>query len=216
MTFYVSAACATVSAMLLMNILASKCLFSFRFLAIDAGIIVSWIAFAASDAVLQIYGKRAADRLALTGSIFGFIGAAVLLLAVQIPGIWRVGNISEEAANAIDFVVGSTFFTVLASSFAVFCGMLLNNLLHFIILKRQRSSGFNDFCIASGVSTFFSQLVENFIFSCLICFTLFDWTLFQCAGAAVVGAVLESMVVLVFIPVLFFMIRKAKKEKCNG
>ena len=135
MTFYVSAACATVSAMLLMNILASKCLFSFRFLAIDAGILVSWIAFAASDAVLQIYGKRAADRLALTGSIFGFIGAAVLLLAVQIPGVWRVGNISEEAANAIDFVVGSTFFTVLASSFAVFCGMILNNLLHFIILK---------------------------------------------------------------------------------
>lgn len=214
--FYVSAVCATASAMLLMNILASKCLFSYKFLAVDAGILVSWIAFAASDAVLQVYGKREANRLALIGCIFGFIGAAILLLAVHIPGVWRVGKVTEEVESAINFVVGSTFVAVLASSLAAFCGMLLNNFLHHAILKRQKTTGFNDFCVASGVSTFFSQMFENFFFCGLICYSLFDWTLLQCAGAAVVGAVLESFVVFIFIPVIFFMIRKAKRKMRDG
>ncbi len=187
-------------AVITMNFLARITLVSLPWLALNAGILVSWLSFLLMDIVAKHYGARAANLLSLVA-----IAANLLcsLICVVVGRIWNY--------PALDMVVGGQWSILLASTIAYVVSALTNNYTNVAIGSRFRKNpdGVAAYAARSFISTFLSQIVDNFLFV-FLAFWVFPfipgalpvrWSLQQCLGASVACAVFELLTEVIFSPI---------------
>ena len=196
----------TVLSVVGMNLLANKSIHTgLDWLALDCGIIFSWLAFLTMDVLTHCYGPRAATLFSVLALALNLFMAGVFFVASRIPGVWGESFVegSEDAINAaLDGTFSGTWFIILGSSVAFLTSAFVNNFLNYGIGRLLHSrEGFGRFALRAYVSTFVGQFVDNLVFALLVSRIFFGWTTLQCLTCALTGAVCELLFEVVFSPV---------------
>ena len=188
-----------------MNLLANKSIDTgVDWLALDCGILFSWLTFLSMDVLTHNYGPKTATVLSLAALGLNLLMALIFFLASRVPGVWGESFVdgSETVINtALDRTFGGTWYVILGSSVAFAVSAALNNFLNYGIgtLLRKNES-FGSFAIRSYVSTFLAQFADNLIFALIVSRNFFGWTTLQCFTCALTGAILELLFEVVFSP----------------
>ena len=200
-----------------MNLLANKTLLQLDWIALDGGILVSWLSFMCMDIITKHLGPRASNRITVLAAGINLLTCLIFFVAASIPS-----NAGDY--GAFNGIFGGTWFILLGSTVAFLCSAMINNFLNFAIgqMFKKKPDGKLAYAMRTYVSTFIGQFLDNFIFS-LIVFVLFApifwdgfcWTPLQCAMCALTGAVAELLMEIVFSPI-GYRITKRWKEKDVG
>ncbi len=201
-----------------MNLLANKSIDTgVDWLALDCGILFSWLTFLCMDVLTHCYGPKAATALSFTALALNLFMALIFFLASRIPGVWGESFVegSEDVINsALDNTFGGTWFIILGSSVAFLASAVLNNFLNYGIGRLlKRKQGFGVFAARSYISTFLAQFADNLIFALLVSQLFFGWTLVQCLTCALTGAVLELLFEVFFSPIGYRMSRAILRDR---
>ncbi len=196
-----------------MNLLANKSIDTgVPWLALDCGILLSWLAFLSMDVATHCYGPRTATVVSLTALALNLVMVAVFFVASIIPGVWGESFVpgSEGIINtALDHTFGGTWFIILGSSIAYAVSAVVNNFLNWGIGERVGNTrSFGTFALRSYVSTFVAQFTDNITFALIVSRTFFGWTMLQCITCALTGAVLELLFEVFFSPIGYRISRK--------
>ena len=188
-----------------MNLLANKSINTgLDWLALDCGIIFSWLIFLTMDILTHCYGPRAATMMSVAALILNLFMALMFFLASLIPGVWGESFVegSEAVINAaLDNTFAGTWYIIFGSSIAFICSAFINNFLNYGIGKLlKKEGGFGAFALRSYVSTFIGQFADNLIFALIVSRVFFGWTWLQCFTCALTGAVMELLFEIVFSP----------------
>ena len=196
-----------------MNILANKTIFQNDFLAIDGGILVSWLSFLSMDIVTKHFGPRASTRMSIFAVLVNLLTCLIFYIASIIP--------TSEDFSAFNGVVGGTWFILLASTIAFISSAIINNLMNYGTGKlfKKNPDGKLAFVVRSYVSTFIGQFFDNLIFA-VLCFMVFapifwngfHWTFIQCVTCSVLGAMLELVLEIAFSPFGYMITKNWKKH----
>ena len=196
-----------------MNLLANKSIDTgVNWLALDGGIVFSWMTFLSMDILTHCYGPRVSTALSFLALGMNLLMALFFFLASRIPGVWGESFVdgSEAVINrALDGTFGGTWFVLAGSSVAYAVSAALNNFLNYgigILLRSKQ--GFGSFALRAYVSTFLAQLADNLVFALLVSRLFFGWTLLQCFTCALTGAVMELLFEVLFSPLGYRMSRQ--------
>ncbi len=201
-----------------MNLLANKSVDTgVDWLALDCGILFSWMTFLSMDVLTHAYGPRAATLLSFAALAMNLLMALIFYLASRIPGVWGESFVegSEALLNrALDNTFGGTWFIILGSSVAFAASAVLNNFLNYGVGKLlKRKDGFANFILRAYVSTFLAQFADNLVFALLVSKIFFGWSLLQCFTCALTGAVAELLFEVLFSPLGYRISRYIEKER---
>ena len=194
-----------------MNFLARYTILSLPWLAVTAGIFVSWLAFLLLDIVVKHFGAPAANLLSLLAITVNLIFTMVCVLIAR---IWNY--------PALDSLIGGQWSILLASTIAYVVSALTNNYTNVSVGRRFRRNpdGAAAYATRTLVSTFLGQVVDNFLFV-FLAFVVFPlipgalpvrWTVYQCLGASLAGAALELVTEALFAPIGFQVLRSWKSR----
>ena len=199
-----------------MNLMANKSIdLHVEWLALDCGILFSWVLFLVMDIVTRRFGVRAANVLSAAALLINLLTSAIMIVISYIPGTWSQSYVdgSEQIINAaLDGTLGSSWFVILGSSIAFIVSAILNNILHFIIEKAFKNHNFVAFSVSSYVSTFIAQFVDNLIFALIVCLHFFGWSIVQCVTCAITGAVAELLFEVVFSPLGYKAVKRMEND----
>ncbi len=196
-----------------MNILANKTIYQSEIIAVDGGILVSWLSFLCMDIVTKAFGPRAATKLSVFATGTNLLVCLIFYLVSIIP--------TETDFSAFNTVVGGTWFILLSSTVAFLSSALVNNFLNWSIgrLFRRHPDGKLAYVTRSYVSTFIGQFFDNFVFAALtfmvfapIYWDGFRWTPLQCFTCSLLGAGLELLMEVVFSPIGYFVLKQWQKD----
>lgn len=186
-----------------MNLLANKTLFQNEWIALDGGILISWLSFMCMDIITKYFGPKASNKIAILASGINVLTCMIFYIASIIPS-------NANDYSAFDSVLGGTWFILLGSTIAFLISACINNFLNWTIGQafRKNPDGKLAYAVQSYVSTFVGQFLDNLIFS-IIVFVFFapifwdgfHWTVLQCSACALTGAVAELIMEILFSPV---------------
>ncbi len=201
-----------------MNLLANKSIDTgVDWLALDCGILFSWLTFLTMDVMTHCYGPKAATWMSFAALGMNLLMALIFFLASLIPGVWGESFVegSEGVINgALDRTFGGAWYVLLGSSIAFAASAVLNNFLNHALggLLRRRGS-FGVFALRSYVSTFLAQLADNLIFAFIVSRNFFGWTTLQCFTCALTGAVMELLFEVFFSPAGYRISRRIMRAR---
>ena len=196
-----------------MNILANKTIVNEEWIALDGGILISWLSFLCMDVVTKHYGPRAANKMTIFAVIVNLLVCLIFFVVSIIP--------TKDDYTIFNQIIGGTWFILLSSTIAFISSGILNNFLNYFINKqfKKNPDGKVAFTVSCYVSTFVGQFIDNLIFSILtfmvfapIFWDGFSWTFVQALMCAFTGAVLELLMEVVFSPFGYMMSRKWKRD----
>ena len=198
-----------------MNLLANKTLVQTTYLAIDGGILVSWLSFLCMDIVTKHYGPRASTRLSIFAIGVNLLACLIFFVASIIPS-------KADDYSKFNEIFGGTWFILLSSTIAFLCSAIINNVMNFLIGKmfKKNPDGKLAFVTRSYISTFIGQFFDNLIFA-VLCFMIFapifwdgfHWTFIQCVTCSLIGAALELVLEIVFSPIGYLVCKNWKKQE---
>ena len=196
-----------------MNILANKTLVQLEWIALDGGILISWLSFMCMDIITKHFGPKASNKVSILAALINLLTCAIFYIASVIPS-----NASDY--TALNSILGGTWFILLSSTVAFLLSALINNCLNHLISKCFKDQDSKkSYVVATYVSTFVGQFLDNLIFSVLV-FMLFapifwdgfSWTFVQCAMCALTGALLELIMEIIFSPIGYKIVNKWKAQ----
>lgn len=204
-----------------MNLLANKSIDGLpSWLALDAGIIVSWIIFMAMDVLVKRFGPRATTKLSIVAMLINLVVCGLFFIAAKIPGFWGMsfaedGSIIDAANIALNGTFAGTWYVLLGSSVAFLVSAIINNVLNFGIGKmfKKNPDGFGAYAARSFGSTIVGQFVDNLVFALIVSLNFFGWSFLQCIMCALTGAVVEFLFEAVFSPIGYKIVNKWQKEE---
>lgn len=201
-----------------MNLLANKSINTgLEWLALDCGILLSWLTFLCMDVLTHCFGPRAATAMSMVALVVNLLMALVLFVASQVPGVWSESFVpgSEQVINtALDHTIGGTWFVILGSSIAFVVSSVVNNFLNWGVGEHLAvREGFGAFALRSYVSTMIAQFMDNLVFALLVSHTFFGWTLLQCVTCALTGAFLELLFEVFFSPLGYRISRRIAPDR---
>jgi len=198
-----------------MNLLANKTIVQTEWIALDGGILISWLSFMCMDIITKYFGPKASNKVALLASLINFLTCLIFYVASIIPS-------SANDYTALNGILGGTWFILLGSTIAFLISALLNNFLNWFIGKAfsKNPDGKLAYAMQTYVSTFIGQFVDNLIFSVIV-FMLFApiywngfcWSFLQCTVCALTGAFAELIMEIIFSPIGYKIIKKWKKQE---
>ena len=197
-----------------MNILANKTLVQTKYLALDGGILISWLSFLSMDIVVKHFGPKASNRMSIFAVLVNLLVCLIFFIASVIPS-------DADDYSAFNTIIGGTWFILLSSTIAFISSALINNGLNFTVGKlfKRNPDGKLAFFTRSYVSTFIAQFCDNLIFAILtfmvfapIFWDGFSWTFIQCVTCSLLGALLELVMEVVFSPIGYFVCKNWKKS----
>lgn len=197
-----------------MNILANKTLVQTEYLAIDGGILISWLSFLSMDIVVKHFGPKASNRMSVFAMLVNLLVCLIFFIASIIPS-------DADDYSKFNEIIGGTWFILLSSTIAFMSSALINNGLNFAVGKlfKKNPDGKLAFFTRSYVSTFIAQFADNLIFAMLtfmvfapIFWDGFHWTFIQCVTCSVLGALLELVMEVVFSPIGYLVVKNWKKN----
>lgn len=196
-----------------MNLLANKTLLQVKWIALDGGILVSWLSFMCMDIITKHFGPKASNKISILAAIINLLTCFIFFIASIIPS-----NASDY--TELNSILGGTWFILLGSTIAFLLSALINNFLNWMITKAfKNKNSKKSFMVASYISTFVAQLLDNLIFSVIVFMIFaplywdgFNWTFIQCLMCAVTGATLELIMEVIFSPIGYKIVTKWNKE----
>ena len=198
-----------------MNLLANKTLLQLDWIALDGGILISWLSFMCMDMITKHFGPKASNSISLLAAAINLLTCLIFFVASAIPS-------NANDYTVFDGIFGGTWFILLGSTVAFLSSALINNSLNWLVGKcfRKNPDGRLAYSVRSYVSTFIGQFFDNFIFS-IIVFVFFapafwdgfHWTVLQCATCALTGAVAELIMEIAFSPLGYKITRRWQEEK---
>ncbi len=202
-----------------MNLMANKSInLPFDWLALDCGIIFSWLTFLIMDITTRHFGPKAASQLSIFAIFTNLIFCFLFFIASSISGIWSAAYQSPELINsAIDRTFGGTWYVLLGSSFAFLISAFVNNFLNYFIGKvfKKNSDSLIAYISSAYISTAVAQFIDNLIFALFVSHIFFGWTLLQCVMCALTGMIVELLCEFLF-AIFGFKICLRWKEKNVG
>lgn len=205
-----------VIALIAMNLLANKSINTgLDWLALDCGIIVSWIAFLVMDVMAKHFGAKASTELSIIAVIVNLICCLLFFTASKIPGVWGESYVdgSETVINtALDNTFGGTWYVLLGSTVAFVASAVVNNGLNFLIGKafKKKPDGFGAYACRAYVSTAVAQFVDNLVFAFLVSKIFFGWSAVSCIVCALTGMVVELLCEVAFSHVGYLICKRWK------
>ena len=205
-----------VTSIVAMNLLANKSIdLNLSWLALDCGILFSWLVFLLMDVVTKRYGVRAANILSCVALTINLFFSAFFIAASYIPGVWSQSFVegSESLLNgALDGTFRSSWFVILGSSVAFLTSAVLNNFLNAFFGKMLKNRGFLAFSVSCYASTLIAQFADNLLFAFIVSYNFFGWSPLQCVMCAVTGAVAELLFEVVLSPVGYRAVKRMERE----
>ena len=199
-----------------MNLLANKSIDTgTEWLALDCGILFSWLVFLLMDVTTKRYGARAANILSAFALLINLFFSAFFIAASYIPGLWSQSFVegSESVINlALDGTIRSSWYVILGSSVAFLASAVLNNCLNVTFGKLLKNKGFLAFSVSCYASTILAQFLDNILFAFIVSYRFFGWTPLQCVTCAATGAVAELLFEIVLSPVGYRAMKRMEKE----
>ena len=198
-----------------MNLLASKTLLQLDWIALDGGILISWLSFMCMDIITKHFGPKASNRISVLAAGINLLTCLIFFVASAIPS-----NAADY--TAFDRIFGGTWFILLGSTVAFLLSAVVNNTLNWMIGKgfRRHPHGKLAYAMRTYVSTFFGQFLDNFIFSVIVFVWFapifwegFCWTVLQCATCALTGAVAELLMEVAFSPIGYRVTRRWRRDE---
>lgn len=207
-----------VMSVICMNLLANKSIdLNLSWLALDCGIIVSWLAFLSMDVITKRFGAKAAIQISVVASVLNLVMCGIFYIGKLIPGSWGESfiDVGGDIANvALDNTFGGTWYVLFGSTVAFLVSAAVNAVLNEGIGKILKTKNeFLHFSIRSYVSTMIGQFVDNLTFALIVSHFFFGWTLLQCVMCAFTGAIVELVCEVIFSPIGF---RISKKWDAEG
>ena len=197
-----------------MNLLANKTLVQLDWIAIDGGILISWLSFMCMDIITKHFGPKASTSISILACAINLLTCLIFFVASAIPS--NAGDYS-----AFDGIFGGTWFILLGSTIAFLASAVINNTLNWLIglSFRKHPDGKLAYAARTYISTFFGQFFDNFLFS-IIVFVFFapifwdgfHWTVLQCSTCALTGALAELIMEVVFSPIGYRITQKWRAE----
>ena len=201
----------------LMNLLANKTIFESAWIAIDGGIVMSWLTFLCMDVVTKAFGPKAAVKMTVFALIVNLFVCLIFYLVSIIP--------TETDYSGFNLIFGGTWFILLSSSVAFLASGIVNSVLNWAVgrLFRRNPDGKLAYVCRCYISTFVAQFVDNLLFA-LLTFMVFapvfwngySWTFLQCVSCALLGALLELLMEVVFSPIGYRVLKSWKRDGIGG
>lgn len=197
-----------------MNLLANKTLLQTTFIALDGGILISWLSFMCMDIITKYFGPKASNKIAVLASAINVLTCAIFYIASIIPS-------NANDYTALDSILGGTWFILLGSTIAFLVSAVINNFLNWTIGKAfyRNPDGMLAYAAQSYISTFIGQFLDNLIFSLIVFVGFapifwdgFHWTILQCGACALTGAVAELIMEVLFSPFGYRIVSKWKEH----
>ena len=197
-----------------MNLLANKTLVQNYYIALDGGILISWLSFMCMDIITKHFGPKASNKVAIMASIINLLTCLIFYIASIIPS-------NANDYSVFNNILGGTWFILVGSTIAFLSSALINNFFNWLIGKsfQKNSDGKLAFITRTYISTFIGQFLDNLIFSVIvfvgfapIFWNGFNWTILQCVMCALTGAVAELIMEIIFSPIAYKITVKWKKD----
>lgn len=203
-----------------MNLLANKSIsLNVDWLALDCGIVFSWLAFLTMDIITKHYGPAAATKISVIVAVINLFFCLLFFLASLIPGIWGESYV-EGSQNIINNALNNTFggiwYVLLGSSIAFIISSFVNNFSNYALKSVFKKDDFKTFAFRSYISTALGQLADNLIFALLVSHFFFGWTLLQCFTCAVTGMLVELLCEVIFSRVGYQVCKDWKKNNIGN
>lgn len=198
-----------------MNLLANKTLIQTEWIALDGGILISWLSFLCMDMITKYFGPKASNKIAILASVINLLTCFIFYIVSIIPS-------NADDYTALNTILGGTWFILLGSTVAFLSSAVINNFLNWTIGRafHKNPDGKLAFAARTYISTFIGQFMDNFIFSMIVFVGFapvfwdgFHWTVLQCTVCALTGAVAELIMEVVFSPFAYGRINQWKKHR---
>lgn len=196
-----------------MNILANKTLVQLSWIALDGGILISWLSFMCMDIITKHFGPKASNKISLLAALINLLTCAIFYIASIIPS-------NANDYGQLNSILGGTWFILLSSTIAFLLSAVINNFLNYFISKcfKEKNSK-KSFVVATYVSTFVGQFLDNLMFSMMVFMFFapiywdgFSWTFIQCIMCALTGATLELIMEVIFSPIGYKIVKKWNEQ----
>jgi len=196
-----------------MNLLANKTIYQSDILAVDGGILVSWLSFLCMDIVTKAFGPKAATKLSVFATATNLFVCLLFYIVSIIP--------TDTDYTAFNTIIGGTWFILLSSTTAFLTSAVINNFLNWSIGKafKNNPDGKAAYIVRSYVSTFIGQFFDNLIFAVLTFMVFapvywdgFHWTFIQCVTCSLLGAGLELVMEVIFSPLGYAVLKRWEKD----
>lgn len=196
-----------------MNLLANKTLVQTDWIALDGGILISWLSFMCMDIITKYFGPKASNKIAVLASAINLLTCLIFYIASVIPS-------DAGDYTTLNVILGGTWFVLLGSTIAFLMSAVINNFLNWTIGKafHNNPDGKLAYITQTYISTFIGQFMDNLIFSIIVFVGFapifwdgFHWTILQCTVCALTGAVAELIMEIVFSPFGYKIVTNWKK-----
>ncbi len=197
-----------------MNLLANKTLLQLDWIALDGGILISWLSFMCMDIITKHFGPKASNSISVLAAAINLLTCLIFFVASAIPS-----NAADY--SAFDGIFGGTWFILLGSTVAFLSSAVINNTLNWLIGRcfSKNPGGKLAYAMRTYISTFIGQFFDNFIFSVIVFVFFapvfwngFSWSVLQCAMCALTGAVAELVMEIVFSPIGYRITKRWQAE----
>jgi len=205
-----------------MNLLANKSLaLNVEWLALDCGIIVSWLSFLSMDVITKRFGPKAAIQISVFALATSLLFCIIFFLGSLIPGEWGESFVdgSEDVINsALNNTFGGTWYVLLGSAAAFLLSSVVNNLLNWTIGKafKKNPDGAAAYAARTYISTAAGQFIDNITFALIVSHNFFGWSLLQCVTCSLTGMLVELLCEVVFSPIGFAVCRSWQKNNVGA
>lgn len=186
-----------------LNLFTGKELMNLPYLALDCGILLSWISFMCMDMLTKRFGAKAAVKLTIVSMIFNLCWCGISYLITHIGLNWSAFyTYNEDVANmAVNDTLGGTWYILLASTIALIVAAIVNAVINQAVGKLFKKDNFTAYAARSWISTFVAQFLDNLVFASIAFFVFFGWTFTQVLIYALLLATLEVIMEAVFSPI---------------
>ena len=208
-----------VLSVVLMNILANKELISVgNWLALDCGMLISWIAFFTMDLIARRFGSKASITLNIVAICINLLVAGILAIIGAIPGNWSASYTENQVVinEALDSTISGTWFVLLGSTIAFISSGIVHALTNSLTRKIFNKNTGKHYLITSYISTGIAQFIDNLIFALIVSLTFFGWNIVQCITCALTGMVMELIFEFAFGPIGYRVIKRWEKHKVGN
>ena len=195
-----------------MNLLAAKALVNESWIALDCGILVSWLSFLSMDMLVRRYGPKASIKLSILASLINIVVMAVFTVAALVPGDWALNDYSQR----------ENWWIIGASTAAFVVSGIVNSILNWLIRKafKKNPNGKLAYMASAYGSTMVGQFVDNLVFALVFTFPasmiglwgMSPMTVPAMFMMAAVGAVVELICEIIFSPIGYKVCQKWEKQ----
>ena len=165
---------------------------------LSVGILPYPLTFLITDLISEIYGKKKANQVVITGIFASFFSMAILLIANRVPAIEN-SPIDDLTFNKV-FALSP--IAVLASMIAYLLAQFVDIRIYHFWKKLTRGKML---WLRNNFSTFSSQLIDTILVVVLLSFfDVLEWSLFW--GLVISGFLFKVLVAAIDTPILYFFV----------